>query len=470
MLDFKNKVISAPMVRISHLPFRLLALKYGADIIYTDEIIDYKLVGCKRYVNHALGTVDFINNEDHVVFRTCPEEKPKLVLQFATNCPDRALRAAKLVENDVSGIDINMGCPKSFSCKGGMGAALLETPEKIKKILTNLVENLSISVTCKIRILPSLESTIELVKMIESTNVNAIAIHGRTREERSSTPNHTDYIKKITEIVKKVPIIANGESGNINYYSDIEEFRRKSGASSVMIARSAMHNCSIFSKEGLIDQNQIISEYLDLALRYENHFSSSKYCIARMMENVENWKEGKAFLSVSTMQEAFEVWNKKADYDRIIEELRIRREEQLKIIANKLNQQSNGTQNDAINDRLSLKRKLIELIKDEEDADEIQCLKFVRKLFVDTTKLPKTIMSNFATKNQCKISYRTVQKDKRFYCVCECDGIKYLSSFLEKNKKWAEQCAALVACSKLKLIDDHLIKQSMVAESTLAIE
>ena len=51
MLDYNNKIISAPMVRISHLPFRLLALKYGADIIYTDEIIDYKLVGCKRYVN-----------------------------------------------------------------------------------------------------------------------------------------------------------------------------------------------------------------------------------------------------------------------------------------------------------------------------------------------------------------------------------------------------------------------------------
>ena len=28
----------------------------------------------------------------------------------------------------VSGIDINMGCPKSFSVKGGMGAALLEDP------------------------------------------------------------------------------------------------------------------------------------------------------------------------------------------------------------------------------------------------------------------------------------------------------------------------------------------------------
>lgn len=58
-------------------------------------------------------------------------------------------------EQDISGFDINMGCPKTFSVKGGMGSALLDEPEKIKKILTNLVENLSIPVTCKVRVLPS---------------------------------------------------------------------------------------------------------------------------------------------------------------------------------------------------------------------------------------------------------------------------------------------------------------------------
>lgn len=99
--------------------------------------------------------------------------------------------------------------------------------------------------------------------------------------------------------------LSSGESGNINCYDDIIEFKRRSNASSVMVARSAMHNCSIFRKVGgLVDRDQIISEYLDLALKYENHFSASKYCIQRMMENVENWSNGKAFLSVGTMQEA----------------------------------------------------------------------------------------------------------------------------------------------------------------------
>ena len=39
-LDYRDKMILAPMVKIGCLPFRLLALDYGADIVYTEEIID----------------------------------------------------------------------------------------------------------------------------------------------------------------------------------------------------------------------------------------------------------------------------------------------------------------------------------------------------------------------------------------------------------------------------------------------
>ena len=35
-MDYANKVILAPMVRIGTLPTRLLSLKYGADIVYAE--------------------------------------------------------------------------------------------------------------------------------------------------------------------------------------------------------------------------------------------------------------------------------------------------------------------------------------------------------------------------------------------------------------------------------------------------
>ena len=71
------------------------------------------------------------------------------------------------VSNDIDGLDINMGCPKSFSLKGGMGAALLSQPEKIKDILCGLVKAVGhrIPITCKIRILSDIEKTLKLVKV-----------------------------------------------------------------------------------------------------------------------------------------------------------------------------------------------------------------------------------------------------------------------------------------------------------------
>lgn len=51
MLSYENKLILAPMVRVGTLPMRLLALRYGADIVYTEELIDFKLLRSKRRYN-----------------------------------------------------------------------------------------------------------------------------------------------------------------------------------------------------------------------------------------------------------------------------------------------------------------------------------------------------------------------------------------------------------------------------------
>lgn len=39
------------MVRIGTLPMRLLALQYGADLVYTEELIDWKFLRSKRKYN-----------------------------------------------------------------------------------------------------------------------------------------------------------------------------------------------------------------------------------------------------------------------------------------------------------------------------------------------------------------------------------------------------------------------------------
>lgn len=110
-------------------------------------------------------------------------------------------------ENDVAGIDINMGCPKEFSVKGGMGAALLKDLKKAQAILRKLVNGLKIPVTCKIRVFDSVEETVNFCKGLEETGIAAIAVHGRTRDERPQHCNHIDRIRAVAEALT-IPVIA----------------------------------------------------------------------------------------------------------------------------------------------------------------------------------------------------------------------------------------------------------------------
>ena len=53
-----------------------------------------------------------------------------------------------------------------------------------------------------------------------------------------------------------------GGSGDIKCYPDIEKFRVACGASSVMVARAAEWNVSIFRSSGLLSKEELIKDYI----------------------------------------------------------------------------------------------------------------------------------------------------------------------------------------------------------------
>uniref|UniRef100_A0A8D0DIJ2 Dihydrouridine synthase 2 n=1 Tax=Salvator merianae TaxID=96440 RepID=A0A8D0DIJ2_SALMN len=421
-LCFRNKIILAPMVRVGTLPMRLLALDYGADIVYCEELIDIKMLQCKRVVNEVLGSVDFVAPNERVVFRTCEREKNCVVFQMGTADAERALAVAKLVENDVAAIDVNMGCPKEYSTKGGMGAALLSEPNKIENILTTLVKGISKPVTCKIRILPSEEETISLVKKIEKTGVAAIAVHGRKKEERPQHPVHCDVIKAISEAVS-IPVIANGGSHDfIKEYSDIKTFQQMTAASSVMIARAAMWNPSVFRKEGLMPLKDVMQEYIKYAVRYNNHYTNTKYCLCQMLrEQLEN-AQGKKLHAAQTMQEICEVFEMSDFY------------------------QETST-------LLETKKATLEAKGQDEDeqTDGADIIKMAVRF--DKREYPPQITPKMCLLEWCRREkhpqpvYETVERpvDRLFCSVVTVAEHKYSSTIWEKSKKLAEQAAA-IAC------------------------
>lgn len=213
-----------------------------------------------------------------------------------------------MVENDVAAIDINMGCPKSFSLKGGMGAALLDKPETIHHILSSLKCNLRIPISCKIRVFEDFDATLQLVRLIEQTGVDALAVHGRTKYERPQHLNRNDYIRAIRNEIN-IPVIANGGSSEIKCYDDISKFKSVTNASSVMIARSAMKNVSIFNKhKPILDVDQLIIDYLKLAIQYDNNAINSKYCIQQILGNLQEIGKGKQLMGKTTETFFFMVW------------------------------------------------------------------------------------------------------------------------------------------------------------------
>jgi len=135
--------------------------------------------------------------------------------------------------------------------------------------------------------LERIEDTLELIKLIESTRVKAIAVHGRTKEERPQDQNRNHVIKATAQSVS-IPVIANGGSQNINTNSDIELFRRETCASSVMIARATQKNCSIFVKqESLLPIENVIKEYLKLLYNLMGVFGHNFNIINVNFENFD---------------------------------------------------------------------------------------------------------------------------------------------------------------------------------------
>ncbi|RCI00721.1 hypothetical protein CU097_014868 [Rhizopus azygosporus] len=280
-IDYANKVILAPMVRIGTLPMRLLALEYGADLVWTEELVDKRIIGSVREYNEATGTIDYRKGKS-LTFSTHPDEKGKVILQLGTADPDLALQAALTLKQDVAGVDLNCGCPKKFSVQGGMGAALLTDPDRLCKILENLICHTGMPVTCKIRLLPTQEETLKLVKRIAATGIKALTVHCRTKEMRSTEKALWERLREVVEAVKSVRDIPVTVNGDIFQYADIEKVKKLTHADSAMIARGAQWNPSAFRKEGLLPFGEVVRAYIKKCVDTENVFQNTKYVILCM--------------------------------------------------------------------------------------------------------------------------------------------------------------------------------------------
>ncbi|KAI8904309.1 hypothetical protein EDD86DRAFT_213104 [Gorgonomyces haynaldii] len=288
-------LILAPMVRVGTTPMRLMALKYGADMVYSPEIIDRRLIRSQRLENKQLGTIDFVDDTGTLNLRVHSSERDKLIVQIGSADPQMALEAAQKVQDDCAGIDLNCGCPKKFSVSGGMGSRLLEDPDRLVSILESLVKGLKIPVSCKIRLLDpkhglsAQERTIALLQRIERIGVVAVAVHCRFTHERPRQPGHWDYFESLSQSIS-IPLIANGD---IYSLQDMNRLKAQAPLSRFMLARAAQSNVSVFSGS-LKPSADIMKEYVQTSIKLGMHFQNCKYTLMQMQVDGDP-KEGILF-------------------------------------------------------------------------------------------------------------------------------------------------------------------------------
>ncbi|KAI0296327.1 hypothetical protein B0F90DRAFT_1819999 [Multifurca ochricompacta] len=287
--DYRNGVMLAPMVRSG-------APRLGP------EMVDKAMVLAERVVDPISGTISYNGKQERAMFTCHPIEKPYLIFQVGSADPDLAVQAARVVMDDVSGIELNCGCPKPFSTHAGMGAALLTNPDLLCSILTALRRELPphISVSAKIRLLPKQEDTLSLVERIVNTGINCLTIHCRTRNMRPRERALIHRLKEVVDFVKgfggDVAVIENGDCVG---FEDARRIRSITGADSVMIATAAEANPTVFSPTPLTNlEETFILPYLrlvrvlslstwsargrNITCKYlDNHWASTKFCVSQ---------------------------------------------------------------------------------------------------------------------------------------------------------------------------------------------
>ncbi|OAT18252.1 tRNA dihydrouridine synthase DusB [Proteus myxofaciens] len=236
--QLKNCLIAAPMAGVTDRPFRSLCYDMGAGMTVSEMLSSNPQVW--KTDKSRLRMV----HSDELGIRS---------VQIAGSDPvDMATAAQINVESGAQIIDINMGCPAKKVNKKLAGSALLRYPDLVAEILSAVVNAVDVPVTLKIRTgwSPEERNCVEIARLAEDCGIQALTIHGRTRECLFKGEAEYDNIRTVKQNVS-IPIIANGDITDPLKARAVLDY---TGADALMIGRAAQGRPWIFRE---------IQHYLD---------------------------------------------------------------------------------------------------------------------------------------------------------------------------------------------------------------
>lgn len=257
--EWDTPLFLAPMAGITDLSFRGICREFGADFVCTEMVSAKALYyGDKKSLR---------------LMEIHPEEKP-VSLQLFGEDPEILSEVVKKYINprsDIEVLDFNMGCPAPKIVRGGAGSALVQDLDRAEKAVRAMVKASNRPVSVKIRIGWEIGERrgVEIAKRMESTGIDFLVVHGRSRAEFYQGKADWEEIAKIKAALT-IPVIGNGDILN----GEIAMKRlSESKVDGLMIGRGAEGNPWIFQRIHTELKNEIwtpptIVEKIGIARRH----------------------------------------------------------------------------------------------------------------------------------------------------------------------------------------------------------
>jgi tRNA-dihydrouridine synthase B len=262
-LQLPSNIFCAPLAGCSDLPFRRMTTAYQPGLVYCEMV---KMDALVRHDPHTYRLLDYETSMHPIGAQLCGSK------------PQFAGKSARILEDlgfDV--IDLNCGCPVDKVTKDGSGSGLLKNLNLIGEILTNIIASVKIPVTLKIRAGWDEDSIVgpEIVHVAEKAGAQAIAIHGRTREQGYKGHANWDWIRDCKQAAKKILVIGNGDLFDA---PSVERMFLHTGCDAVLLSRGTFGTPWIIEDvyRQLLGQSPILRtpfDYRDALLQHLEHVS-----------------------------------------------------------------------------------------------------------------------------------------------------------------------------------------------------